>query len=186
MSLCEGGVSSPLGTGTHSLCSPARWAATRLRLWGLRTLGSGWGPGGRLGKAAVEKPQPQHRAEGGPGGSSSAHQALPPVLPDGEKGAATSLCLTEETEASDGPRRPLGELLEASVLLPSVSPLCVPPSACALSNSQDTGLGTKSSRSSGWPGGGHAARPGGPRATIPTHTAAKAGTRLNTGPTLAL
>lgn len=106
MSLCEGGVSSPLGTGTHSLCSPARWAATRLRLWGLRTLGSGWGPGGRLGKAAVEKPQPQDRVEGGPGGSSSAHQALPPVLPDGEKGAATSLCLAEETEASDGPRRP--------------------------------------------------------------------------------
>lgn len=182
--------------------SAALWAQAHTRscsLAGLQPVcASGawvcWGQAGDLaggvGKEAVEKPQPSTELGEGREGLPQPTRALPPVPPDGEKGATTSLCLAEETEASNDPRGSLAGLwgsfsrLRCCCHLPA---LCVvPPSACALTNSRDTGLGTKSSRGSGWPGGGHAARPGSPRATIPTHTAAKAGTRLNTGPKLAL
>lgn len=156
-----------------------RYAGVRLGTWR-----EGWG------RRPWKNPSLSTELREGREGLPQPTRARPPVLPDGEKGATTSLCLAEETEASDNPRRPRAGPWESFSRLQCcchLSALCVvPPSACALTNSQDTGLGAKSSRSSGWPGGGHAARPGGPRATIPTHTAAKAGTRLNTGPKLAL
>lgn len=127
--------SAPLGPG---------YAGVRLGTWR-----EGWG------RRPWKNPSLSTELREGREGLPQPTRALPPVLPDGEKGATISLCLAEETETSDDPRGSLAgpwgsfSRLQCCCHLPA---LCVvPPSACALTNSQDTGLGTKSSRSSGWP-----------------------------------
>lgn len=182
----EGSVSPWAQAHAHARLLGCNEAVSRAWVcWGQAGTGrEGWG-------RRLWKNPSLSRALSGQGGSAQPTRALPPVLSDREGGPVTSLCLEEETEASGQSGRVARTASGGTSPGFSVAAMCRPfvqplPPRVPSPIRRTPGLAPRAGQGSGRPGRGHSARPGGPRATIPTHTAAKAGVHLNTGPDLAL